>query len=117
RVNVEARDMAEGIAGGAYPGSTSGFFVPVGFVNKIERALKYYGTMWNTSTLLPTETGQPMPFPTSNDSTVLGEIVGEGQQVSTQDVNMSMVMFGAIKFSSKLVKVYFEMLQYSDFDL
>jgi HK97 family phage major capsid protein len=117
-IQLERRDMAEGIpTGGAYPGSTIGFFVPVGFVNKIEEALKYYGDMWNQSEILDTATGQPLPYPTDNDTTVTGEIVGEGQQVSTADVSLGQIVFSAYKFSTKMVKVSIELLQDSAFDI
>lgn len=115
-VNAENRDMGTG-GQGAFPGATSGFLVPVGFVNKVEEALKYYGPMWDTSETFPTATGQVLPYPTDNDTTVEGEIVGEGQQVTTADVAVSMINFGAYKFSSKLVKVSLELLQDSQFDL
>src|ERR1051326_7842541 len=57
---------------GAYPGATSGFFVPVGFVNEIEQAMKYYGPMLDGGagmpTIMPTDSGQLLPFPVSNDT-------------------------------------------------
>jgi len=115
-MDVESRDMGSG-GQGAYPGATTGFFVPVGFTNKIEDALKYYGDMWNQAEVLDTATGQQLPYPTDNDTTVAGEIVGEGQQVSTADVSLGQILFGAWKFSSKLVKVSIELLQDSAFDM
>ncbi len=115
-VRVEQRDMGTG-GEGAYPGATVGFFVPVGFVNRIEDALKYYGDIWNQAEIMDTATGQPLPFPTDNDTTITGEIVGEGQQVSTADVSLGQIMFGAYKFSTKMVKVSIELLQDSAFDL
>jgi HK97 family phage major capsid protein len=116
----EQRDMGSG-GQGAYPGATSGFFIPVGFTNRIEDALKYYGPMLNGGPGMPeifdTATGQPLPFPTDNDTTISGELIGEGQQVSSVDVSLSQVMLGAYKYSSKLVKVSLELLQDSAFDL
>lgn len=121
---IEARDMGEGIGnvgagtgGGAYPGSSSGFFVPVGFSGELEKALKYYGPMWNSSRVYPTATGGPLPWPTENDTTISGERVGENQQVSTNDVSLSQLMMSAIKYSSKLVRVSIELLQDSAFDI
>lgn len=117
-IKLEQRDMSEGIpTGGAYPGSTTGFFVPVGFVNKIEEALLYYGNMWNVAEIMDTATGQPLPFPTDNDTTVTGEIVGEGTLVSNQDVSLGQIMFSAYKFSTKMVKISIELLQDSAFDM
>lgn len=117
----ETRDMGVGLDGGAFPGSTSGFFVPVGFKNQIEDALKYYGPMLHGGrgypTIMPTDTGAPLPWPTSNDTSVMGELIGEGQQVTTQDVLIGQIMFGAWKLSSKLVKVSLELIEDSAFDL
>jgi HK97 family phage major capsid protein len=111
RFLVESRDMGVGV------GSGGGFLVPQGFVYEIDQALKYYGDMLNISRILETATGNPLPYPTSNDTTVMGEIVGEGAQVSTQDVLIGHIVFGAFKFSTKLVKVSLELLQDSAFDM
>lgn len=114
--NVEARDMGTG-GGNALQGTGAGYFVPVGFVYDVEQALKYYGDMLNVATIMDTATGQPLPHPTSNDTTVTGELVGEGAQVSTQDVSISNMTLNAWKYSTKLVKVSLELLQDSAFDL
>jgi HK97 family phage major capsid protein len=119
-LKIDKRDMGEGTpTGGAYPGSTTGFFVPVGFNRRIEQALKYYGPMLQNDvvTILDTDTGAPLPFPTSNDTGTLCELIGEGQQVSTADVSIGQIMFGSYKFSSKLVKVSLELLEDSAFNL
>ena len=112
----EFRDMGTGNQG-AYPGATTGFFVPVGFTQKVEVALKYYGDMLNVGEIMETATGQPLPYPTSNDTNITGELIGENQQVTTADVTLGQIMFGAYKFSTKLVKVSIELLQDSAFDI
>jgi len=112
----ERRDMGGG-GQGAYPGATTGFFIPVGFTNEIEDAMKYYGDMWNVAEVMDTATGQPLPYPTDNDTTVTGERIGEGQQVTSADVSLGQILFGAWKYSSKMVKVSIELLQDSAFDL
>jgi HK97 family phage major capsid protein len=116
----ERRDMATG-GQGAYPGATTGFFVPVGFVQRVTDALKYYGPMLDGGkdmpTIMPTDTGQPLPFPTDNDTTISGELIGENQPVNTQDVTLSQIVFGAFKFSTKMVKVSLELMQDSAFNI
>jgi HK97 family phage major capsid protein len=107
----EYRDM------GVTPGSAGGFFVPQGFVYEIEEALKYYGPMLQSSEIMDTATGNPLPYPTDNDTTVAGELVGEGVQVTTADITLGQVVFGAYKFSTKMVKVSIELLQDSAFDM
>jgi HK97 family phage major capsid protein len=107
----EFRDM------GITPGSAGGFFVPQGFVYEVEEALKYYGPMLQSSEIMDTATGNPLPYPTDNDTTVAGELVGEGVQVTTADITLGQVVFGAYKFSTKMVKVSIELLQDSAFDM
>jgi HK97 family phage major capsid protein len=116
----EYRDMGSG-GQAAYPGASSGFFVPMGFVGDVNDQLKYYGPMLaggaGMPTIMDTDTGQPMPYPCADDTAQVGELVAEGAQVSTQDVNLSQITFGAFKFSTKLVKVSIELMQDSAFDL
>jgi HK97 family phage major capsid protein len=116
----ERRDMGTG-GQGAYPGATAGFFVPVGFFHDVEDALKYYGPMLNGGEgmpfLLDTDTGQPLPYPAADDTLQVGEQILENAPVTTQDVNLQMVMFGAFKYSTKIVKVSVELLQDSAFDI
>lgn len=112
----EYRDLGTG-GGNALQGTGAGYFVPVGFVDEVEMALKYYGPMLDVATIMTTASGQPMPYPTDNDTSNTGEQVGEGAQVTTQDVTISAVQFGAYKFSTKMIKVSLELLQDSAFDI
>jgi len=102
--------------GGAFYGGT-GYFTPVGFVHRIEEALKWYGGMFQVAEIMETATGQQLPFPTDNDTTIMGEQVGESTQVSTQGFTWSQIILGAWKYSTKLVPISFELLQDSAFDL
>ena len=105
----ERRDMGIGT------NTLGGYFVPRGFVYEVEEAMKYYGPMLQSSEIMDTATGQPLPYPTDNDTTVVGEIVGEGQQVSEKDVTIGQIVFNAEKFSTKMVKTSLELLQDSAF--
>lgn len=108
---AEYRDMGVGT------NSAGGFFVPQGYVYDVEQALKYYGPMLSTSTILQTATGQPLPYPTSNDTSNVGAIIAEAAQVSTQDVTIGQLTLGAFKFTTNMVKVSIELLQDSAFDV
>jgi len=112
----EYRDMTTG-GGNALQGTGGGYFVPVGFVDEVESALKYYGPMLMEADIMVTATGQPLPYPTDNDTTVTGELIGEGVQVTEVDVTLGNIIFGAYKYSTKMVKVSIELLQDSAFDL
>jgi HK97 family phage major capsid protein len=112
----ERRDMSIG-GGNSLVGPGGAFLVPIGFVDKIEAALKFSGNLMKYCTILPTETGAPLPYPLSDDSQSFAEIVGEGQTVTTADVPLGNVIFGAYKYSSRMVKVSLELLQDANFDL
>ncbi len=66
---------------GTYTGL--GFFVPTGFVNAIEQATKWFAPLLDGSviTVMDTATGQPLPFPTSNDTTNAATIVDEAGHI------------------------------------
>ena len=116
RILAEHRDMGTG-GGNALQGTGGGYFVPVGFVNRVEEALKYYGNMLNVATIMDTATGQPLPYPTANDTSAVGEQVGEASSVTTDDVNLGNIILGAYKYSTKMIRCSIELLQDSAFNL
>ncbi len=113
---TEFRDMGTG-GGNALQGSGGGYFVPVGFVDQIESAMKWYGDMLRAGTIMTTATGQPLPYPTDNDTGTVGELLAEATQVATADVTLGNLTLNAFKFSTKMVKVSIELMQDSAFDL
>ncbi|MGH9402223.1 MAG: phage major capsid protein [Terriglobia bacterium] len=113
-LRFETRDMGIGSPTASVPTSV---LVPQGFQHDIETALKFYGPMLTVSKILETATGQPLPYPTANDTSQVATIVGEGAQVSEDDVTVGNLILGAYKLSTGLVKVSLELLQDSAFDL
>jgi HK97 family phage major capsid protein len=103
--------LAEGV------GSSGGYFAPQGFQYEIETALKAFGGMREVARILPTSTGNPLPWPTSNDTGTVGELVGENQAVSFSNATIGHQMLGAYKYSTKAVQVSLELLQDSAFDI
>jgi HK97 family phage major capsid protein len=93
------------------------FLVPQGFQYELEQALKAYGGMFSVARILPTPTGNPLLWPTSNDTAVLGEQVAENTQVSQANPTLSNVQLNAWKWSTKMVNVSNELLQDSAFDV
>src|SRR6185437_7065378 len=111
------RDMGTG-GGNVLQGSGGGYFVPVGMVDEVEDALKWYGDMLNAATIMTTATGQPLPWPTDNDVANTGALLAEGTQLTTEtDLTLGNVVFGAYKYTSSMIKVSLELLQDSAFDL
>jgi HK97 family phage major capsid protein len=97
------------------PGSAGGYLVPQGFVNRLEIAMLAYGGMREASTIMPTDSGGPMPWPTENDTTNEGEIVAENTAVTEQTIAFGQVMFGSYMYSSKMVRTSLQILQDSAF--
>jgi len=112
----EYRDMGSG-GGNALQGSGGGFFVPVEFEGLVETAIKDYGPMLEVSTGIDTARGGPLAYPTSNDTATVAEQVTEGAEVTVSDPPLSSVVFGAYKFSSKMIKMSVELLQDTGIDI
>ncbi len=115
----EQRDLGYDIQGIGAPVASipTSVFVPQGFVQDIEVALKFYGEVLSISRDMPTLTGAPLPYPTTDDTSIEAEIIGEGQPVGTQVVGIGNVVFQAWKYSTKLVQVSLELLQDAAFDI
>lgn len=98
-------------------GSSGGFLIPEGFVSSLERALLEFGGARQVSEVMRTATGNDLPWPTSNDTSNKGEIIGENTTQNEQAIAFAQIIFKAYKYSSKMVKIPFELLQDSAIDL
>ena len=98
-------------------GTGGGYLIPQGFEDKLEEARKWFGGIDQFCDTITTDTGNPLPFPTANDTTNTGEIVGANVQVTQAYPGFNSVLLNAYKFSSKLVLVPLELLQDSAFPL
>lgn len=98
-------------------GSDGGFTVAEGFQNSLEIALLDFSAMRQAASIIRTATGEDIPWPTSNDTNNEGEMLGENQPVSEQDVKIGSVTMKRYKFSSKMVKLSHELMRDSAFSL
>lgn len=111
-VQREFRAAQSGITG-----SAGAFLIPEGFITTLERALLEFGGMRQVSDVMRTATGNDLPWPTSDDTTNKGEIIGENITQNEQAITFGQTIFKAYKYSSKMVKIPFELLQDSAIDL
>jgi len=98
-------------------GTAGGYTVPQGFYDQLIDAEKAYGGMTEAAYVFDTDTGNPLPVPTDNDTTNAGAILAENTQVTAQDVTFGVVTLGAYTYTSKLVLVSNQLLQDSAFNL
>jgi HK97 family phage major capsid protein len=94
-----------------------GYLVPQGFSDQLDDAVKQFGGMLQASYNFITATGASFPWPTDNDTTNVGELLGINTSAALQDVAFGQVLFNSYKYSSKIVLVPIELLQDSYFDL
>lgn len=97
-------------------GSQGGYLVPQGFSGQLEKAMKWFGGMESAGEFT-TETGNVLPWPTSNDTGNRGRIIGQNTQVTNTDPVFGQLSFGAYIFSSDSVLLPLALIQDSYFDL
>jgi HK97 family phage major capsid protein len=107
----------EGTNGGAYPGSTAGFVVPLPFLKQIVSAAQYTAPWFEIADVQTTLTGAPLTHTQDNDLSVSAIAINEAATYSIQDVNLSSTVLGAFKWSSDIVKVSNELIQDAGIDL
>jgi HK97 family phage major capsid protein len=107
--DVEAweKRAAMGVASGSIGLYTS----PDSPMGALERALLAFGGMRRVARVFRTASGSDMPFPTTDDTSNSGAILGENTQVSEVDVTFGQLVLNSFKYSSKLVLVARELLQ------
>jgi HK97 family phage major capsid protein len=88
------------------------------FYGRIQEARKFYGGMFNAGcTVLNTATGADLPIPTVDDTGNVGAIVAEeGSHASGTDVSLAQVTLHSYLYSSKIVKVSWQLLQDAETD-
>ena len=98
--------------------STGGYTIPQGFVDSLEVALLYFGPILQVCDIMRTDTGNPLPWPTVNDTGNSGVLLSEATTVgSSVAPTFAQTLFNAYKFSSQLIQISEELLQDSAFDL
>lgn len=92
--------------------------VPQGFVYELERAMLAFGGLRRVARIFPTASGNPLPWPTVDDTGNKAVIVGEGQSVgSDTPPTTGEIVFGGYKYSSQPVLVTQELIEDSAFNM
>lgn len=112
--DLEQRGTATQVAG---TGSLGGFAVPTVLVERIEKALLYYNPLREYADLLRTQSGEAMQLTTNDDTSTKGELLSENGSVTTADTALGQITMGAYTFSSKAIKVSWQLLEDNVLDL
>lgn len=82
-------------------GSAGGFLVPEGFLNRIVEVVKTFGGVFNDAEQLATDSGNTLPFPTSDDTGNQAGVTPEGQTpASGNDITFGQVQLGAYEYTA-----------------
>lgn len=99
-------------------GTAGGYTKDQTLVNSLELAMLAYGGVMQVAEVIRTSTGEPLRWPTANDTTNTGRQVGENaSHDSGTDPTFGSVMWNAYTFTSDIVKVPNELMTDSVFNL
>ncbi len=101
-------------------GSAGGYLIPQGFQRELEVALKSYSGVRQAARIITTASGNTLPWPTTNDTTVTGTFLGSNAVTTAAteaDQAFGSVTFNAYTATSGVVRVPNELMQDSAFDL
>lgn len=107
----------EGRALGTTSGGVGGYTIPAGFQNKITETMKTFGGMRQVANVISTDSGNAIPWPGNNDTGNLGVILDENTAMAELDVAFTTNTLGAFMYVSGLVRVSYQLLQDTFFDL
>ncbi|MDW9681779.1 phage major capsid protein [Sinorhizobium meliloti] len=99
--------------------SKGGYLVPEGFMAELVKSLKAWGPMLDpgVTRVLTTTAGNSIPWPTMDDTSNEGSLIGENTQVTESEVAFGTKTLEAYKYTSGVVLVSAELLQDSAIDV
>lgn len=99
-------------------GTKGAFTRPEGFVANLETALLAYSKMREVAEVMRTTDGNPLPWPTVDNTSNTGYIVGENQSNTTeQQPTFGRVVWSAYQYTSGFIKIPNSFFTDSAFDL
>ncbi len=102
---------AELRAPGVTTGAAGGFLVPEGWRAKLVETMKWYGGMRQVAATVTTESGNPLPWATNDDTGNEGVYLGENVQATELDLTFGEDALGAHTLNSRVVRVSLQLLQ------
>jgi HK97 family phage major capsid protein len=94
-----------------------GYTVPAEVATMVIERLKAFGGMRGVATILTTDTGHAINFPTTDGTAEVGEIVAENAGASGGDITFGTVGLPVFKYSSKKIALPLELIQDSAIDV
>ncbi|HEJ8089457.1 TPA: phage major capsid protein [Serratia liquefaciens] len=113
----ERQALRELRAQGVAPDEKGGYTVPTTFLAKVVEQMKAYGGIAGVAQILRTSDGRTMEWATADGTDEVGELLGENTEAGEEDTEFGMDSLGALKLTSKIIRVSNELLQDSAIDM
>jgi HK97 family phage major capsid protein len=97
--------------------TTGGYTVADATMQALEQALLAFGGMRQVATILRTDTGGPLPIPTTNDTTAKGRLISENSVTTETEMTFGQLVLDSWKYSSDYILASVEFLQDSSIDV
>lgn len=97
--------------------SAGGYTVPEGFSGELFQEMALWGGMLQAGRLFPTTSGNPIKWPTNDDTANKGAILGETAAAVVSDTTFASKTLEAYTYTSNMIKVSMELMQDSAFDM
>jgi HK97 family phage major capsid protein len=94
-----------------------GYTIPQGFSNRLQEEIALWGGMIANSYIFNTETGNPVKWPTVDDTAATGALLSETTTMPVNDLTFGQKELDAYTYTSGVVKVSRQLLQDGYFDL
>lgn len=94
-----------------------GFTVPSLVAAMVIDRLKAYGAMREVATLMPTDGGNPLTFPTSDGTTDVGAIAAQNAAANGADIVFGIVSLNPFFYTSNKIALPLELIQDSGIDI
>lgn len=88
-----------------------GYTIPEGFSNQLFEEMAHWGGVREAATVITTQTGNLIPWPTEDDTSTTGHLLTEGTTDTVKDVTFASKDLNAYTYSSGTVKVSVQLLQ------
>ncbi len=90
--------------------TAGGFFVPAEFRDTLIERQVFQGSVRAVATVITTDSGANLPWPTLDDTANVGAILAENTQVVEQDVTIGQASLDVYMYTSKLVRVSLQLI-------
>jgi HK97 family phage major capsid protein len=97
--------------------TAGGYFVPAEFRNNLIERQVFQGSVRSVATVITTDSGASLPWPTVDDTANVGAILAENTQVTEQDVTIGQASLDVYMYTSKLVRVSLQLINDSAIDI